>query len=197
MTPLREVALASSNPGKVKELRALLEPLGVTLITQTELGVGPAPEPHLTFVENALAKARHVARATQRAALADDSGLCVDALDGAPGVHSARYGGEPLSDERNNQALLRALEGVRDRRARFVCVLVLVRQPDDPLPLIAQGEWPGEILEAPRGANGFGYDPLFWVPEEGASSAELPPAVKNRLSHRGRALAALAAQWPR
>jgi len=186
------LVLASSNRGKLAELTALLAPLGVEPLAQGTLGVGDAEEPHLTFVENALAKARHAAAATGLAALADDSGICVDALGGAPGVHSARYAGEPRSDERNNARLLEALAGRSDRTAHYYCVLVLVRHRDDPQPLIAEGEWFGEVLAAPRGSGGFGYDPLFWLPELGRSAAELTPADKNGISHRGVAHAALA-----
>jgi XTP/dITP diphosphohydrolase len=182
------LVLASNNAKKAAELRALLEPLGLQVIPQGELGVTEAEEPHPTFVENALAKARHAAAATGLPAIADDSGLCVRALGGAPGVQSARYAGEPKSDARNNALLLERLEGVSDRRAHFVSVVVLVRSPDDPQPLIADGEWHGEILQAQRGDGGFGYDPLFWLPELGQTAAELDAALKNTLSHRGAAM---------
>ena len=187
MLPARLV-LASNNAGKLRELTSLLAPLHIEVIAQGELGVPEAEEPHPSFVENALAKARHAARITGLPALADDSGLCVDALHGAPGVHSARYGGEPKSDARNNQKLLDALAGIAYRKARFVSVLVLVRGADDPQPLIAEGEWQGEILEAPRGNDGFGYDPLFYVPDLEQSAAELSHELKNTLSHRGAAM---------
>lgn len=187
MLPARLV-LASNNAGKLRELTSLLAPLHIEVIAQGELGVPEAEEPHPSFVENALTKARHAARITGLPALADDSGLCVDALHGAPGVHSARYGGEPKSDARNNQTLLDALAGIAYRKARFVSVLVLVRGADDPQPLIAEGEWHGEILEAPRGNDGFGYDPLFYVPDLEQSAAELSHELKNTLSHRGAAM---------
>lgn len=186
------LVLASANRGKLAELAALLSPLGIEATHQGTYGVSEADEPYATFLENALVKARHAARETGLPALADDSGICVDALGGAPGVLSARYAGEPRSDERNNLRLLEALTGRSDRRAHYYCVLVAVRRPDDPQPLVAEGEWSGEILTSPRGTGGFGYDPLFWLPERGCSAAELDPETKNRLSHRGRALAALA-----
>ncbi|AUM01102.1 non-canonical purine NTP pyrophosphatase, RdgB/HAM1 family [Zoogloeaceae bacteirum Par-f-2] len=182
------LVLASNNAKKAAELQALLAPLGLQVIPQAALGVAEAEEPHVTFVENALAKARHAAAATGLPAIADDSGLCVAALGGAPGVHSARYAGEPKSDVRNNALLLERLAGVADRRAHFVSVVVLVRAADDPQPLIADGQWHGEILQAPRGEGGFGYDPLFWLPELGQTAAELDAALKNTLSHRGAAM---------
>ena len=182
------LVLASNNAKKAAELQALLAPLGLQVIAQGELGVSEAEEPHPTFVENALAKARHASAATGLPAIADDSGLCVAALGGAPGVHSARYAGEPKSDARNNALLLERLAGVADRRAHFVSVVALVRSADDPQPLIADGEWHGEILTAARGEGGFGYDPLFWVPELEQTAAELDAALKNTLSHRGAAM---------
>ncbi|MDR0529374.1 MAG: RdgB/HAM1 family non-canonical purine NTP pyrophosphatase [Zoogloeaceae bacterium] len=185
------LVLASNNAKKLKELAAILAPLRIRLLAQSDLGVPEAEEPHPTFLENALAKARHASRITGLPALADDSGLCVAALAGAPGVLSARYAGEPSDDARNNEKLLAALTGVRDRRARFVSLIALVRHPEDPQPLIAEGEWRGEILEAPRGSAGFGYDPLFFDAEMGCASAELPPEIKNQRSHRGAALAVL------
>lgn len=188
---MQKIVLASNNAKKLKELSALLTPLGIQLIPQGELGVPEAEEPHHTFLENALAKARHAAQLTGLPALADDSGLCVKALGGAPGVQSARYAGEPKSDARNNEKLLAALTGVADRRAHFVSLLVLVRHGDDPQPLVAEGEWHGEIIDQYRGEGGFGYDPLFYVPAEKATAAELSAEVKNRLSHRGRAMARL------
>jgi len=187
----RRVVLASSNVGKLREFSALLAPLGLTLIPQNELGVPEADEPHGTFLENALAKARHASRLTGLPALADDSGLCVSALNDAPGVHSARYarqvGGEQ-SDAANNARLITELNGQTDRRARYVALLVWVRHADDPQPVIGEGVWPGEILATPRGENGFGYDPHFWVAELGKTAAELTPEEKNRLSHRYRAV---------
>jgi XTP/dITP diphosphohydrolase len=191
---MKKLVLASNNAKKMQELGALLAPLGFEVIPQGQLGIPEAEEPHCTFVENALAKARHAARAAGLPALADDSGLCVDALGGAPGVCSARYGGEPKSDARNNQRLLAELGTSPDRRARFVSVIVFVRHADDPQPVIAEGEWHGEILASPRGSSGFGYDPLFFVPEFGQSAAELDADTKNRLSHRGQAMARLIAR---
>ena len=181
------IVLASGNAGKLKEFGALLAPLGITVRAQSEFDVPEAEEPHATFVENALAKARHAAAHTGLPALADDSGLCVSALDGAPGVRSARYAGEPRSDARNITHLLEQLGSAADRSARFVCVLALVRSADDPQPIIAEGEWHGVILDAPRGDNGFGYDPVFCVPELEQTAAELDAALKNMLSHRGNA----------
>lgn len=184
--------LASGNPGKLREFREMLGDSGIELRPQGEFDIEPAPETAPTFVENALAKARHVARATGLSAIADDSGLEVDALGGAPGVRSARYAGEPADDEANNRRLLDELADVpaAGRAARFRAVLVFLRHADDPAPLIAEGEWRGRIADAPRGHGGFGYDPLFLL-EDGRSAAELSPGEKNRLSHRGRALAEL------
>jgi XTP/dITP diphosphohydrolase len=190
----KQLLLASHNPGKIKEFTALFAPLGVEVVPQADRAIPEAAEPHITFIENALAKARHGARLSGLPALADDSGLCVDALDGAPGVFSARYAGEPKSDERNNAALLAALQGQRNRSAHYVCVLVLVRTADDPHPLFGMGRWQGEILTAPQGVQGFGYDPLFFLPEYSASAAELDPADKNRVSHRAQAVSALMQQ---
>lgn len=183
-----KLVLASNNQKKLLELSAILAPLGFELIPQGELGVPEAEEPHVTFVENALAKARHAARLTGLPALADDSGLCVAALGGAPGVYSARYAGEPKSDARNNAKLLADLTGVTDRRAHYTALIVFVQHADDPQPIIAEGEWHGEILAEERGDGGFGYDPLFLVPELGITVAEVPAAEKNRRSHRGQAL---------
>jgi XTP/dITP diphosphohydrolase len=191
---MREAVLASRNAKKLAELRDLLGMLGWRLRPVSVFSDAAAEETAPTFVENALLKARHAARASGLPALADDSGIEVDALGGAPGVHSARYAGADADDGANNTKLLEALRVVPAHRrgARYVCVLALVRAPDDPVPVLAQGEWRGSILEAPRGAGGFGYDPLFWVAEHGRSAAELPAALKNRLSHRARAAAALA-----
>lgn len=185
---MKKLVLASNNAKKMKELNALLAPLGFEVIPQGQLGIPEAEEPHCTFVENALAKARHAAQLSGLPALADDSGLCVAALSGAPGVYSARYAGEPKSDARNNAKLLADLAGQNDRRAHFACVLVLVRAANDPQPIIAEGEWHGEILTAQRGADGFGYDPLFYVPTHCQTAAELDGAIKNQLSHRGQAM---------
>ena len=188
---MKSIVLASGNPGKKAEIEQLLAPFGTRVIAQADLGITEAEEPYETFFENALAKARHAAFATRLPALADDSGICVDALGGAPGVHSARYAGEPRSDARNNEKLLFDLKDKNDRSAHYVCVLVLVRGPGDTEPLVAQAEWHGEIAHAPRGTNGFGYDPYFIVPGLGKTAAELAPEDKNRLSHRGQALARL------
>ena len=181
------IVLASGNAGKLREFTALLAPLGITVRPQSDFNVPEADEPYASFVENALGKARHAAQHTGLPALADDSGLCVDALGGAPGIHSARYAGEPKSDERNIAQLLTKLTDQDDRRARFVCVLALMRSADDPQPIIAEGEWHGRILDAPRGTHGFGYDPVFWLEDLQQSAAELDAALKNMLSHRGNA----------
>lgn len=191
---LKRVVLASNNAGKLREFASLLNAAGIELIAQGELGVPEAEEPHVTFVENALAKARHASKLTNLPALADDSGLCVHALRGAPGVYSARFaqlaGGEK-SDAANNARLVAELAGNADRRAYYFCVLVLVRHADDPEPLIAEGRWHGEVIDAPRGAHGFGYDPHFFLPSLNATAAELEPARKNAVSHRAIALGAL------
>ncbi|MCE1185667.1 RdgB/HAM1 family non-canonical purine NTP pyrophosphatase [Zoogloea sp.] len=184
---MKQLVLASGNAGKLKELSALLAPLGIEVLPQSAFNVSEAEEPHPSFVENALAKARHAARATGLPALADDSGLCVDALGGAPGVLSARFAGEPKSDARNNALLLERLAGETRRGARFYCALVLVRHADDPQPLIACGEWRGEILDAARGQGGFGYDPLFLIPDLEQTAAQVPAELKNVLSHRASA----------
>ena len=191
---IERLVLASGNAGKLRELRDLLAPLSIAVVAQDELGIGEAAEPHVTFVENALAKARHASRESGLAALADDSGVCVQALGGAPGVHSARYAGEPRSDARNNARLVAALQGQANRRAHYTCVLALVRHADDPEPLIAEGRWHGRIVDTPRGNGGFGYDPYFEVDGIGLTAAELLPGRKNGVSHRGRALQALLAQ---
>lgn len=193
MPPLERLVLASGNPGKLKEFTRLLAPLGIEVIPQADLGVSEAEEPHLTFVENALAKARHASAHSGLPALADDSGICVAALHGAPGVQSARYAGEPKSDERNNRKLIAALAGIADRRAHYACVLVLARRADDPEPIITEGRWNGHIIDVPRGSGGFGYDPFF-LDASGATAAELPLARKNELSHRGKAMRALLAR---
>lgn len=188
---MQRLVLASNNAKKLKELTELLAPLGLTLLPQAQLGIGEAEEPHGTFVENALEKARHAARLSGLPALADDSGICVDAFGGAPGVQSARFAGEPKSDQRNNEKLLADLAGQTNRHAHYYCVLVYLRSADDPQPIIAEGEWHGEILTAPRGEGGFGYDPLFLVPELGLSVAEISSEEKHRRSHRGQALGRL------
>lgn len=188
-----KLVLASGNPGKLREIAALVAPLSIELVPQSRLGIAEAEEPHATFLENALAKARHASRSARLPALADDSGLCVEALGGEPGVHSACYagrqGGRQERDAQNNEKLLLNLK--EDRRAYYYCVMVLMRHPEDPRPLVAEGLWRGEIARAPRGANGFGYDPLFLLPALGKTAAELEPAEKNRISHRGVALARL------
>nr|WP_295380078.1 RdgB/HAM1 family non-canonical purine NTP pyrophosphatase [Pseudoxanthomonas sp.] len=188
-----KLVLASSNAGKLEELRHLLADTDIELIAQSDLGVTDADETATTFVENALIKARHASRLTGLPALADDSGICVDALNGAPGLYSARYAGEHGNASRNIDKLLEALKGVPDeqRSAHFYCVLVLLHHADDPQPLIVEGEWRGRILHERRGNGGHGYDPVFLDPELGHSAAELETALKNRISHRGRALAAL------
>ena len=188
---MRKLVLASGNAGKLREFGQLLARFDFEVLPQAAFNVPEAAEPHITFVENALAKARHAAELTGLPALADDSGLCVTALGGAPGVFSAHYAGEPRSDQRNNARLLADLAGVADRRAHYVAVLVLLRSAADPQPVIAQGEWHGEIIDAPRGAGGFGYDPYFLVPDLGLTAAELSHEEKNRRSHRGQALARL------
>ncbi len=188
---MKKLVIASSNPGKLAEFQILLSPLGIEVVTQGQLGIKEAEEPHLTFIENALAKARHVSRQSGLPALADDSGICVDALGGMPGVISARYSGLPLSDARNNQTLLGAMRTHTNRKAHYYCVLLLTRSAGDPQPLIAEGEWHGEITLEPRGSGGFGYDPLFWLPELGKTSAELSRDEKQAISHRGRAMKVL------
>lgn len=191
---MKKIVLASNSAGKVREFRQLFAELDIEIIPQGELGVTEAEEPHATFVENALAKARHAARATGLPALADDSGICVAALGGAPGVFSARYAGEPKSDERNNQKLVAALQGQSNRHAWYYAALVLVRHADDPQPLIADGACHGEIVDVPRGDGGFGYDPYFFLPEFGQTVAEISAEDKARISHRGRALRELIAK---
>lgn len=187
----QRLILASNNAGKLKEFAQLLGPIGFELHPQGEFDVPEAEEPFGTFVENALGKARHASRLTGLPALADDSGVCVNALGGAPGVYSARFAGEPKSDARNNQKLVADLAGLADKSAYYYCVLVYVRHPDDPQPVIADGRWNGEIIANPRGENGFGYDPHFLIPSLGKTTAELAPEQKNALSHRGQALRAL------
>lgn len=191
---IKRLVLASANAGKLREFRRLLDPLGLDVVPQSELGIAPADEPHATFIENALAKARHASAQSGLPALADDSGVCVDALDGAPGVRSARFGGEPLSDARNNEALVAALSGVANRRAHYYCVLVMLRHAEDPEPIVAEGIWRGTIVDTPRGRGGFGYDPHFRDDVTGRTGAELPPARKNALSHRGKAMRRLIAR---
>jgi XTP/dITP diphosphohydrolase len=194
MLSLPRLVLASGNAGKLREFRRLLSPLGIDVIAQSALGITEADEPHVTFVENALAKARHASAHAGLPALADDSGICVRALGGAPGVQSARYAGEPRSDARNNEKLIAALSGVTDRRAHYACVLALLRHAGDPEPILAEGTWHGTIIDAPRGAGGFGYDPYFLDAATGRTAAELPLERKNELSHRGKAIRALLAR---
>ena len=194
---MNKLIVATGNPGKLREFRQMLEPLGFEIVPQSELGIAEAEEPHATFVENALAKARHASRAAGMPAFADDSGICITALGGEPGVHSARYAAEGAArtreeqDALNNRKLVAALAGESDRRAHYYCVIVLVRRADDPEPLIAEGRWHGEVIATPRGTNGFGYDPYFLVPETGRTAAELDTATQTRVSHRGQALRAL------
>ncbi|MEN3067461.1 RdgB/HAM1 family non-canonical purine NTP pyrophosphatase [Uliginosibacterium sediminicola] len=188
---MKKLVMASNNAGKLREFSALLAPLGWEVIPQSALGVTEAEEPHETFVENALAKARHASLSTGLPALADDSGVCVHALGGAPGVYSARFAGEPKSDARNNALLIEKLAAHADKGAHYVCVLVFVRAANDPQPLIAEGEWHGEIIDTPRGEGGFGYDPYFLLPEFGLTAAELSAERKNAISHRGLACARL------
>jgi len=200
---MKKIVIATNNLGKLTEIGAILAPLDIEIVPQSALGVTEADEPHFTFVENALAKARHASRHTGLPALADDSGICVDALNGAPGVHSARFAGDPpagvaggraAQDERNNRRLLELLAHESNRKAHYYCVIVLARHGDDPQPMICEAEWHGEIMKAPRGSGGFGYDPLFLIPALRMTGAELRPAEKNKISHRGQALAALAAR---
>jgi XTP/dITP diphosphohydrolase len=182
------LVLASGNAGKLREFRRLLAPLGIEVIAQAELGIPEAAEPHHTFVENALAKARHASRLADLPALADDSGICADALGGAPGVQSARFAGEPPSDSRNNARLIEKLAGIADRRAHYYCMLALTRRGDDPEPILADGRWDGTIIDHPRGSGGFGYDAHFLDGATGLTGAELPLEKKNELSHRGKAM---------
>ena len=196
---MKKLVVASNNLGKLNEIGAVLAPFEIELIPQSSLGIPEADEPHVTFVENALAKARHAAKRSGLPALADDSGVCVDALNGAPGVRSARFAAAPggasyardEQDVRNNVKLLDLLAHEFNRAAHYYCVIVLMRSADDPQPLICEAQWHGEIVRTPRGSHGFGYDPLFLIPGLGKTGAELPLDYKNRISHRGKALAAL------
>jgi XTP/dITP diphosphohydrolase len=199
MNETTKIILASSNPGKLREISAIFADKPYRLIPQSEYNVSDAEETGLTFVENAILKARHAAKATGMMAMADDSGIEVDYLKGAPGIYSARYAGQPCDNQANNDKLLAALQGVpgEHRTARFQCVIVLMRHALDPTPLICTGTWEGFIVEQETGANGFGYDPLFYVPTHGCTSAELSPQVKNELSHRGQALRDLATKFSR
>lgn len=195
---MRQLVVATANAGKLHEFRSLLADTGLACLAQGELGVSDVEETGLSFVENALLKARHAARITGLPAMADDSGLCVDALNGAPGLHSARYAGDHGNAQANIDKLLSALDAVPDdaRGAHFHAAIVLLRHAEDPQPIIVEGSWQGLILRAPRGSGGFGYDPVFLDPAHGLSAAELEPATKNRISHRGRALAVLKARLP-
>lgn len=190
----RRLILASANTAKLREISTMLDGSSWDVVPQSDLGVDSADEPHATFVENALAKARHAAARTGTPALADDSGLCVESLNGAPGVWSARFAGEGATDQSNNAELLRRLSGVTQRRAHYTCVLVAIRSAEDSEPIIVDARWHGEIAQAPRGSGGFGYDPLFYIASLGLTAAQLESAHKNRISHRGLALRALAAR---
>ena len=185
---MSKLVIASGNAGKLREIARILAPLEIEAVPQSEFNVPDCPEPHVTFVENCLAKARHASAHSGLPALADDSGICVEALGGAPGVYSARYAGEPKSDQRNNEKLIAALKDPPNRRAHYTCVMVFVRHPDDPEPVIAEGRWYGEIIDTPRGKNGFGYDPYFLDTEFDKTGAELDEDTKNAVSHRGQAL---------
>lgn len=185
---LNKLVIASGNQGKLAEFQSLLAPLNIEVLPQSYFNVSEAAEPHCTFIENALAKARHASLSTNLPALADDSGLCLEAISGVPGVHSAYYGGEPRSDAKNNAHLISVLKQHSNRFAYYYCCLVLVRKHDDPQPLIAEGVWAGSILKKPRGTGGFGYDPIFLDSITGKSAAELTPELKNKLSHRGKAM---------
>jgi XTP/dITP diphosphohydrolase len=191
---MHKLVLASNNAGKVKEFQALLAPLGVEVIPQGALGIPSAEEPHHTFVENALAKARHASSASGLPALADDSGICAHALGNRPGVHSARYAGENANGLANNQKLISELSNQLDRSAHYVCALALVNSADDPNPLIVEASWHGVIVDEAKGSNGFGYDPHFFLPELNLTAAELNPTQKNLISHRGQALRELISQ---
>ncbi len=197
---MKKIVIATNNVGKLNEIAAILVPLDIEIVAQSTLGVSEAAEPHCTFVENALAKARHASGHTKLPALADDSGICVDALNGAPGVYSARFAGESAGggreqqDARNNKKLLDLMARETNRKAHYYCVIVLVRRADDPQPIICEAEWHGEIVQTPRGSGGFGYDPLFLLPQLKQTGAELRPAEKNRISHRAQALGLLAAR---
>ena len=188
---MEKLVIASNNAGKIREIKHLLEPLGITVLPQSQFHVSEVDEPHPTFIENAIIKARNACEQTGLPSLADDSGICVNALNGQPGVLSARYSGEPKSDERNNRKLIDALRSQADRRAHYYCVIVLLLHAGDPQPIIADGSWHGEILSDKRGEGGFGYDPHFYLPALGKTAAELPMEQKNRISHRGQALAGL------
>ena len=194
---MQKLVIASNNPGKLREIDRILQPLGMEILPQSAFNISEVEEPYCTFIENCLTKARHASEHSGLPALADDSGICVDALNGAPGVYSARFAGDPKSDQRNNEKLLELLQHEPNRKAHYYCIMVLVRHPQDPQPIIAEGSWHGEIIDTPRGSGGFGYDPYFLVPELGQTGAELALDVKNGISHRGQALAALVAKLNR
>ena len=191
-TALEKLVIASNNKGKLLEIRSLLDPLAIEVFPQSEFNIPEVDEPFHTFVENALTKARHASKHAGLPALADDSGICVNALNGDPGIKSARFAGEPKSDQRNNQKLVDMLKNQVDRSAYYYCIIVLLRHANDPQPVIVDGVWQGEIILEPKGAGGFGYDPYFYLPELGKTAAELPAEQKNRISHRGKALTKLA-----
>jgi len=191
---MKKLVIASNNPGKLREIDRILQPLGLEVLPQSAFNIPEAEEPYCTFIENCLTKARHASEHSGLPALADDSGICIDALNGAPGVYSARFAGEPKSDQRNNEKMIELLQHESNRKAHYYCVIILVRHPHDPQPIIAEGSWHGEIIDTPRGSGGFGYDPYFLVPELGQTGAELAPDVKNGMSHRGKALAELVAK---
>jgi XTP/dITP diphosphohydrolase len=191
---MQKLVLASNNAGKLREFQALLAPMNFEVIPQGQLGILASEEPHDTFVENALVKARHASKASGMPALADDSGICVDVLGGQPGVYSARYAGEPANDDANNQKLIAALSGAHDRAAHYVCALVMVQHANDPEPLIVQTRWHGLFQDAALGSNGFGYDPHFFLPDLKLTAAQLSPEKKNLISHRGQALRELISQ---
>ena len=191
MDSVQKLVIASNNAGKIAEISTLLAPLAIEVLSQSAFNVSEIAEPFVTFVENALAKARHASRCSGLPALGDDSGICVAALNGAPGVHSARYAGEPKSDARNNLKLIESLQNQTDRRAFYYCVIVLVRHADDPQPIIVDGSWHGEVIAQPSGEGGFGYDPYFYLPKFDKTAAELTVEQKNKISHRGQALAHL------
>lgn len=191
-TALEKLVIASSNKGKLFEIRSLLNPLAIEVFPQSEFNIPEVDEPFHTFVENALTKARHASKHAGLPALADDSGICVNALNGDPGIKSARFAGEPKSDQRNNQKLVDMLKNQADRSAYYYCIIVLLRHANDPQPVIVDGVWQGEIILEPKGTGGFGYDPYFYLPELGKTAAELPAEQKNRISHRGKALTKLA-----
>jgi XTP/dITP diphosphohydrolase len=191
-TALEKLVIASNNKGKLFEIRSLLNPLAIEVFPQSEFNIPEVDEPFHTFVENALTKARHASKHAGLPALADDSGICVNALNGDPGIKSARFAGEPKSDQRNNQKLVDMLKNQADRSAYYYCIIVLLRHANDPQPVIVDGVWQGEIILEPKGTGGFGYDPYFYLPELGKTAAELPAEQKNRISHRGKALTKLA-----